>query len=316
MRQRRWQELIKDYDHEIRYHPGKANLVADALSRKKFTDNVKFMRIEIVSDLIDLLKIAQLEALKDEHLKSEILVKRIVDLIDDSRGLKTLKLQENLGTRVNLSTTYHPQTDGQSECTIQTLEDTLRACVLEYGGSWDSHLPLIEFAYNNSYHSSIGMPPYEMLYGRRCRMPTCWLESREKQFVGPEIVQLTAEKVAIAREKLKAARDRQNMYADPRRRPVIFTVGEQILPLQDLKVDMNKKLVEEPVRIVDKKITKLQHKQIPMDASVRLRGVSGTFWVHPCSCRVHPYGCRCNRAVADAPVRLQCRRFLENLFWP
>ena len=78
-------------------------------------------------------------------------------------------LQTQLGTRVNLSTAYHPQTDGQSERTIQTLEDMLRACVLEYGGSWDSHLPLIEFAYNNSYHSSIGMPPYEMLYGRRCR---------------------------------------------------------------------------------------------------------------------------------------------------
>ncbi|XP_071686768.1 uncharacterized protein [Rutidosis leptorrhynchoides] len=173
-------------------HKRKENVIADALSRKKSTDNVKFMRIKIVSDLIDRLKIAQLEALKDEHLKSEILVKRKVDLINDSRGLKTLNrdsrfvsnfwqsFQENLGTRVNLSTVYHPQTDGQSECTIQTLEDMLRACVLEYGGSWDSHLPLIEFAYNNSYHSSIGMPPYEMLYGRRCRMPTYWLEAGEK----------------------------------------------------------------------------------------------------------------------------------------
>ena len=72
------------------------------------------------------------------------------------------------------------------------------------------------------------MPPYEMLYGRRCRTPTCWLEAGEKQFAWPEIVQQTAEKVAIAREKLKAARDRQKMYADPRRRPVTFLVGELV----------------------------------------------------------------------------------------
>jgi len=79
-----------------------------------------------------------------------------------------------------LSTAFHPQTDGQSERTIQTLEDMLRACVLEYGGSWDDHLPMIEFAYNNSYHAGIGMPPYEMLYGRKYRTPTCWLEVGEK----------------------------------------------------------------------------------------------------------------------------------------
>jgi hypothetical protein len=93
-------------------------------------------------------------------------------------------LQRELGTKVHLSTAYHPQTDGQSERTIQTLEDMLRACVMEYGGAWDTHLPLIEFAYNNSYHASIGMPPYEMLYGRRCRTPSCWLEPGEKQFAG------------------------------------------------------------------------------------------------------------------------------------
>ncbi|XP_071720717.1 uncharacterized protein [Rutidosis leptorrhynchoides] len=91
MRQRRWQELIKDYDCEIRYHPGKANIVADALSHKKSTDNVKFMRIEIMSDLVDRLKITPLEALHDEHLKSELMVKRRVELMNDSRGLKTYR---------------------------------------------------------------------------------------------------------------------------------------------------------------------------------------------------------------------------------
>jgi hypothetical protein len=100
-------------------------------------------------------------------------------------------LQEALGTKLRLSSAYHPQTDGQSERTIQSLEDLLRACVLEGGGSWDSYLPLIEFTYNNSYHSSIGMAPFEALYGRRCQTPLCWFESGEKVVLGPEIVQET-----------------------------------------------------------------------------------------------------------------------------
>ncbi|KAI3821701.1 hypothetical protein L1987_09273 [Smallanthus sonchifolius] len=86
------------------------------------------------------------------------------------------KFHEEMGTRLLISTAYHPQTDGQSERTTQTLEDMLRACIIDFDKSWDNHLPLAEFSYNNSYHSSIGMPPYEMLYGRRCRTPVCWVE--------------------------------------------------------------------------------------------------------------------------------------------
>ena len=89
-------------------------------------------------------------------------------------------LQEHLGTQLDLSTAYHPQTDGQSERTIQTLEDMLRVCVIDYKGSWEDQLPLAEFAYNNSYHASIGMPPYEALYGRKCRTPLCWDEVGER----------------------------------------------------------------------------------------------------------------------------------------
>ena len=82
-------------------------------------------------------------------------------------------LQKALGTRLHFSTAFHPQTDGQSERTIQTLEDIMRASVFEFQGNWDEYLPLIEFAYNNSYHSSIGMAPYKALYGRKCRSPVC-----------------------------------------------------------------------------------------------------------------------------------------------
>jgi len=102
-------------------------------------------------------------------------------------------LQRALGTRLNFSTAFHPQTDGQSERVIQILEDMLRACVIEFEGSWDIHLPLIEFAYNNSYQSSIGMPPYEALYGRKCRTPLCWDEVGERKMIGPEIIQQTEE---------------------------------------------------------------------------------------------------------------------------
>ena len=99
------------------------------------------------------------------------------------------QFQECLGTRLNMSTTYHPQTNGQSERTIQTIEYILRVCAINFEGSWDDHLPLIEFTYNNNYHSSIGMPPYEALYGRRCRSPTCWYEVGERKILGSELVQ-------------------------------------------------------------------------------------------------------------------------------
>ena len=82
-------------------------------------------------------------------------------------------LQDAMGTQLNFSTAFHPQTDGQSERTIQTLEDMLRACVMEFKGSWDMHLSLMEFSYNNSYQSSIGMAPFEALYGRKCRTLVC-----------------------------------------------------------------------------------------------------------------------------------------------
>ncbi|KAD3336598.1 hypothetical protein E3N88_32117 [Mikania micrantha] len=85
-------------------------------------------------------------------------------------------LHEAFGIRLDLSTAYHPQTDGQTERTIQTLEDMLRACVIDFGGNWDSHLPLVEFSYNNSYHANIVMAPFEALYGRKCRSPICWTE--------------------------------------------------------------------------------------------------------------------------------------------
>ncbi|GJY56686.1 putative reverse transcriptase domain-containing protein [Tanacetum coccineum] len=114
-------------------------------------------------------------------------------------------MQEALGTRLDMSTAYHPQTDGQSERTIQTLEDMLRACVLDFRGSWDVHLLLVEFSYNNSYHSSVRCAPFEALYGRKCRSPIMWAEVGEGQLIGPELVQETIEKISQIKDVLRLA---------------------------------------------------------------------------------------------------------------
>ncbi|GJS07399.1 ty3-gypsy retrotransposon protein [Tanacetum coccineum] len=128
-----------------------------------------------------------------------------------------------------MSTAYHPQTDGQSERTIQTLEDMLRGCVIDFGGSWDVHPPLAEFSYNNSYHLSIRCAPFEALYGRKCRSPVLWAEIGESRLIRLELVQETTDKVVLIKEKLKAERDRQKSYADNRRKPLEFEVGDQVL---------------------------------------------------------------------------------------
>ncbi|GJT46685.1 putative reverse transcriptase domain-containing protein [Tanacetum coccineum] len=128
-----------------------------------------------------------------------------VSIISDRDGRFTSRfwktLQKALGTRLDMSTAYHPQMDGQSECTIQTLKDMLRACVIDFGSNWDAHLPLAKFSYNNSYHSSIRCALFEALYGRKF----------------------------LIKEKLKAARDHQKSYADKRRKPLEFEVGDQVL---------------------------------------------------------------------------------------
>ncbi|GJS56908.1 putative reverse transcriptase domain-containing protein [Tanacetum coccineum] len=173
--------LFSDYDCEIRYHPGKANVIADALSRKA---RIKPKRVQAMNMTIQ-------SSINDRILAAQNKV-----------------VEEALRTRLDMSTAYHPQTDGQSERTIQTLEDMLRACVMDFGGSWDVHLPLVEFSYNNNYHSSVRCVPFEALYGRKCRSPILWAEVGEEQLIGPEIVQETTEKISQIKDMLKDARDR------------------------------------------------------------------------------------------------------------
>ncbi|GKC60625.1 putative reverse transcriptase domain-containing protein, partial [Tanacetum coccineum] len=108
-------------------------------------------------------------------------------------------------------------TDGQSERTIQTLEDMLRACAIDFGKGWVNHLPLVEFSYNNSYHASIKAAPFEALYGRKYRSPVCWAEVGEVQLTGPELVQETTDKIIQIKQRMQVARDRQKSYTDLKR---------------------------------------------------------------------------------------------------
>ncbi|GKB45983.1 putative reverse transcriptase domain-containing protein [Tanacetum coccineum] len=264
-------ELFSDYDCEIRYHPGKVNVVADALSRKERVKPKRVRAMDMTSQLS--IKDKILVAPKEAEDESAGLQKGLDEMIEQRRadkmyydlrdrywwpGLKKdiaiyvskcltswkvktehqrpsdllqqpeipewkweriamnfvtnrftsrfwQSMQEALETRLDMSMNYHPQTDGQSEHTIYTLEDMLRACVLDFRGSWDVHLPVVEFSHNNSYHSSVRCALFEALYGRKCCSPIMWAKIEEGQLIGPELVQETTKKILQIKDRLKAA---------------------------------------------------------------------------------------------------------------
>ncbi|GJX69940.1 putative reverse transcriptase domain-containing protein [Tanacetum coccineum] len=380
MRQRRWLELLSDYDCDIRYHPGKANVVADALSRKEREPplRVRALVMTISLDLPKQILNAQTEARKPENIKNEdvggmllenakdpekdrkekleprmdgtlclngrswlpsysdlrnVIIHEshkskysvhpgsdkmyqdmkklywwpnmkaniatyvskyltcakvkaehqrpsgllgydtiwvIIDQLTKSAIFTPIKetdsmdklariclkevvtrhripvsiisdrdtrfasnfwrsLQNALGTRLDMSTAYHQETNGQSERTIQTLKDMLRACAIDFGKGWVNHFPLVEFSYNNSYHASIKAAPFEALYGRKCRSPICWTEVGEAQVLGPELIQETTEKIIQIKQRMQAARDRHKSYADLKRKPMEFQVGDKVM---------------------------------------------------------------------------------------
>ncbi|GJZ08975.1 putative reverse transcriptase domain-containing protein [Tanacetum coccineum] len=172
----------------------------------------------------------------------------------------------------------------------------LRACVLDFGGNWDVHLPLVEFSYNNSYHSSVRCAPFEALYGRKYRSLIMWAGIGEGQLIGPDLVQETTEKISQIKDRLKAARDHQKSYADKRRKPLEFSVEkigpvayrldlpEELngvhdtfhmsnlkkcladptlqVPLDEIRVDAKLNFMEEPVEILEREFKKLKRSRI------------------------------------------------------
>nr|GEY71626.1 putative reverse transcriptase domain-containing protein [Tanacetum cinerariifolium] len=178
---------------------------------------------------------------------------------------------EALGTRLDMSIAYHPQTDGQSERTIQTLEDMLRACVIDFGNGWERHLPLVEFSYNNSYHTSIKAAPFEALYGRKCRSPVCWAEVGDAQLTGPEIIQDTTEKITKSSKDFKlhaiAKRVTKELPQQLSKVHSTFHVSNLkkclsdeplAIPLDELHIDDKLRFVEKIVEIMDREIKQLR----------------------------------------------------------
>ncbi|KAJ4969678.1 hypothetical protein NE237_002777 [Protea cynaroides] len=259
MRQRRWLELLKDYDCDIQYHPGKLNIVVDALSRKAMTKSqgeVSTTAATCTSGMVfNYGNEKYVIDTKDEsanqwfiHRFSNMFtaLKIILDIVDEVKTaikadpyLRTVQEDIENGRTNPEFTLDDEKTDGQSERTIQILEDMLRACVIDFKGSWDKKLPLIEFAYNNSYQATIHMSPYEALYGRKCRTPLFWNEVGERTIVGLEFMEETCRAVDIIKERVKIAQNCQKQYADTRRRDLEFAVGDKVFlkvsPMRGLK---------------------------------------------------------------------------------
>ncbi|GKD98099.1 putative reverse transcriptase domain-containing protein, partial [Tanacetum coccineum] len=355
MRQRRWLELLSDYDCEIRYHSGKANVVADDLSRKEQNKplRVQALVMTISLNLPKQILEAQIEAQKPENIKNEVVGGMIRKDIPKEKlepradgtlclndrswlpcygDLRTVIMHEShkskyfinpgsdkmyqdmkklywwpimkadittyvskcltcakvkaehqrplegFGYSLDMSTAYHPQTDGQSKRTIQTLEDMLRACVIDFGKGLVNHLPLVEFSYNNSYHASIKAAPFEVLYGRKCHSPI--------------------------KQRIQAAHDRQKSYADLKRKSMEFQVGDRVMlkkvgavayklelpqelsrvhntfhvfnlkkcyvdeplavPLDGIHIDDKLHFIKEPVEIMDREVKRLKQNRIPI----------------------------------------------------
>ncbi|GKA93493.1 putative reverse transcriptase domain-containing protein [Tanacetum coccineum] len=381
MRQRRWLELLSDYDCELRYYPGKVEAIKEEnygtedlcgmiknlepyadrtlclknrkiamyvskcmtcakvkaeyqkpsgllvqpiipiwkwenitmdfvtkLPKTMFGQDTIWVIVNRLTKSAHFLPIKEtdsMEKLTRQYLKEVVSrhgVPVSIIFYQDSKFTSHLckSLNEAQRTQLDMSTAYYPQTDGQSERTIQTLENMLRAYVMDFRKGWDRHLPLIEFSYNNSYHTSIKAAPFEELYGCKCRSPICWAEVGDAQLTGPEIIRETTEKIIQIKHRLQASHNRKGatLIRDLNPRYIgpfkilakVGTVSYRLelpkklsrvhntfhvsnlkkclsdepfaIPLEEVHIDEKLNFIEEPVEIMDREVKRLKQSHI------------------------------------------------------
>ncbi|GJU23959.1 putative reverse transcriptase domain-containing protein [Tanacetum coccineum] len=288
MRQRRWLELLSDYDYEIRYHPGKGNVVADALSQKERIKPLQVRALVMAIGLNRPMQIldAQFEARKEESFGTEDLYGMIKKL-EPSHFLP----MKETDSMEKLTSQYLKEVVSRHGVPVSIISDRDSKFTSHFWKSlnealgWDRHLPLVEFSYNNGYHTSIKASPFEALYGQKCRSPICWAEVGDAQLTGLEIVHETTKKIIQIKKRIQAARDRQKSYADRRRKLNPRYIGPfKILAsafhvsnlkkcfideplailLEEIQIDDKLNFIEEPVEIMDREVKQLKQSHIPI----------------------------------------------------
>ncbi|GJX47221.1 putative reverse transcriptase domain-containing protein [Tanacetum coccineum] len=175
-------------------------------------------------------------------------------------------LQNALGTQLDMSTAYHPETDGQSERTIQTLEDMLRAYVIDFGKGWGKHLPLVEFSYNNSYHASIKAAPFKALYGRKCRSPAARDRQRSYANVRRKLLEFQVGDCVMLKVSPKLPEDFSNVHNTFHVSNLKKCLSDEslVIPMKELQLDDKLNFVEEPIEIMDREVKQLKQSRIPI----------------------------------------------------